>query len=105
MIGDASGRMSCRVQRRRWLLLLSKGLLMLAALGSGATIASTLSIFRHQWQAERHCPDDRVVWLDLAQGVYYVDGQRRYAEGTGGTFACLKEARRSGYRRSLLGLR
>jgi len=82
-----------------------KSLLVLSALDMGAVAASPLSIFRHQWQAERHCPDDDVVWLDLARGVYYVDGQRRYAEGHAGTFVCRREAQRSGYRRSLLGLR
>jgi len=67
--------------------------------------ALPLTLFRHQSQAERHCPGDRVVWLDPGKGVYYVEGQRRYAQGYSASFVCLKEARRSGYRRSLMGIR
>ena len=46
-----------------------------------------------------------IVWLDFGRGRYYLKGQRRYASGYTGSFACRNEARDSGYRRSLLGLR
>ena len=45
------------------------------------------------------------VWLDFAKGIYYGKGQKRYARGFDGSFVCRDEARSSGYRRSLLGLR
>jgi len=67
--------------------------------------ALPLTPFRNESQARRHCPTDVVVWLDLAKGIYYSSGQKRYARGLNGTFVCRKEARSSGYRRSLLGLR
>ncbi|MEA2887194.1 MAG: hypothetical protein QOD11_1554 [Bradyrhizobium sp.] len=57
--------------------------------------------FRYEAQAQRHCPDDTVVWLDLGKGLYYLKGQRRYARGGSGSFVCREEARGSGYRRSL----
>jgi len=72
-----------------------------------ATIATAIPLtpFRYEAQAQRHCPEDTVVWLDLGRGVYYLKTQKRYARGASGSFVCRGEARGSGYRRSLLGLR
>jgi hypothetical protein len=67
--------------------------------------AMPLNPFRYEAQAQRHCRDDAVVWLDFARGIYYVKGQRRYARGATGSFVCRGEARSSGYRRSFLGIR
>ncbi len=67
--------------------------------------AVPLTPFRYQAQAQRHCPDDSVVWLDFRRGRYYLKGQKRYGLGFTGSFVCSSEARASGYRRSLLGLR
>jgi len=70
-----------------------------------SAMAQTLTPFRYEAQAQRHCPVDTVVWLDFRSGRYYLKGQRRYASGTTGSFVCRNEARDSGYRRSPLGLR
>nr|WP_249157943.1 hypothetical protein [Bradyrhizobium jicamae] len=67
--------------------------------------ALPLTPFRDEVQAQRHCPGDTVVWLDFQRGRYYLKGQQRYARGFNGSFVCRNEARDSGYRRSLLGLR
>ncbi|MCC8978377.1 hypothetical protein H8A92_05925 [Bradyrhizobium sp. 10BB] len=69
------------------------------------TVALPLTPFRYEAQAQRHCPGDTVVWLDFRRGRYYRKGQSRYARGFDGGFVCRNEARESGYRRSLLGLR
>jgi len=72
----------------------------------GAEVSATpLTPFRYEAQAQRHCPHDRVVWLDFRKGIYYGKGQKRYGQGFDGSFVCLSEARDSLYRRSLLGLR
>ena len=68
-------------------------------------VATPLTPFRNEAQAQRHCPGDTVVWLDLGKGRYYLKGQKRYARGGTGSFVCREEARGSGYRRSLLGIR
>jgi hypothetical protein len=68
-------------------------------------VALPLTPFSHEWQAQQHCPDDTVVWLDFRKGIYYSRGQQSYARGFDGSFVCRNEARGSGYRRSLLGLR
>jgi hypothetical protein len=72
---------------------------------SCSAMALPLALFRYEDQAQRHCPADAVVWLDFKAGRYYQNGQRRYASGFTGSFVCRREARNSGYRRSLLGLR
>jgi hypothetical protein len=64
-----------------------------------------LTPFRYEAQAQRHCPNDTVVWLDFRRRAYYSNVQKRYAQGFNGSYVCRNEARRSGYRRSLLGLR
>ena len=73
--------------------------------GIGIANALPLTPFRYEDQARRHCPGDKVVWLDFRKGVYYAKGRKRYAQGFDGSFVCLNEARSSGYRRSLMGLR
>jgi hypothetical protein len=73
--------------------------------GAGAAGAIPLTPFRTEAQAQRYCPGDVVVWLDFAKGIYYAKGSRRYGRGFDGSFVCRAEARSSGYRRSLLGLR
>jgi hypothetical protein len=72
---------------------------------AGRASAVLLTPFRYEDQARRHCPADVVVWLDFRKGIYYSKRQRRYAGGFTGSFVCREEARGSGYRRSLLGLR
>jgi hypothetical protein len=68
-------------------------------------LATPLTPFRYESQAQRHCPDDTVVWLDFRKGIYHSKRQKYYARGFDGSFVCRNEARGSGYRRSLLGLR
>lgn len=80
-------------------------LLLAALIAPGGAAAQTLTPFRSEAQAQRYCPGDVVVWLDLAKGVYYAQNQKLYGRGFDGSFVCRQEARSSGYRRSLLGLR
>ena len=61
--------------------------------------------FRYEHDARRHCPTDEVVWLDFKKRKYYLSNQQLYGHGFHGSYVCLQEARRSLYRRSLLGLR
>jgi hypothetical protein len=78
---------------------------MIVTCGATGTFASPLTPFRYEAQAQRHCPTDVVVWLDLRKEIYYSKRQRWYGRGFTGSFVCREEARAGGYRRSLLGLR
>lgn len=79
--------------------------IVLLAAGVSDLAALPLTPFRYEAQAQRHCPTDKVVWLDFRKGIYYAKGQKQYRQGFDGSFVCRNEARDSGYRRSLLGLR
>ena len=77
----------------------------IVACGITCALAIPLTPFRYESQAQRHCPADVIVWLDLRKGIYYAKRQQRYGRGFTGSFVCREEARTNGYRRSLLGLR
>ena len=78
---------------------------MIAMLGAPDARANPLTPFRYEAQAQAHCSADTVVWLNFRKRIYYSKAQQRYARGLDGSFVCRSEARASGYRRSLFGLR
>src|SRR3982074_3990661 len=90
-------------------VLLTHAMCLLTALivagGATSAAATPLSPFRYEAQAQRHCPGDTVVWLDFRKEIYYLKRQKRYAQGSTGSFVCLDAARSNGYRRSLPRLR
>jgi len=88
-----------------WLCATGAITILIIALGVICAFAIPLTPFRYESQAQRHCPADVVVWLDLRKGIYYSKRQRWYGRGFTGSFVCRAEARAGGYRRSLLGLR
>jgi hypothetical protein len=73
--------------------------------GASMAVAIPLTTFRYEAQAQRYCPADIVVWLDFKKEIYYFKKQRRYGRGSTGSFVWQDEARSSGFRRSVLGLR
>jgi hypothetical protein len=79
--------------------------LIIAAAGTARVATTPLTPFRYEAQAQRHCPHDVVVWLDFKKEIYYSKKQRRYGQGSTGSFVCQREARSSRFRRSMLGLR
>lgn len=82
--------------------------LVFVLLASVCTIGSAsaqMAVFQTEMMAKMHCPDDKVVWLDLTKRKYYTEGQKRYGKGRTALFVCREEARRSGYKHSLLGRR
>jgi len=86
-------------KKKSWMWLVTA----LVAAGHANDASAQLSLFQTETQAQQHCPNDTVVWLDFHKRIYYVKGQRLYAQGRTGTFVCQGEAGRSRYRRSLLG--
>jgi hypothetical protein len=53
------------------------------AVGQDYTVNSVvetgLTLFKAEEQAQKHCPQDTVVWLNLPSGIYHYKGQRWYA--------------------------
>lgn len=60
--------------------------------------AATLTLFQNESQAQAHCPQDTVVWLNITSGVYHFKGERWYANTNHGAFVCEKEADKTGSR-------
>jgi hypothetical protein len=60
-----------------------------------------LTLYTTEQAAQKHCPKDIVVWLNLPSGIYHFQGQRWYANTKNGAFVCEKEADRAGDRATL----
>lgn len=53
--------------------------------------------FPSETDAHQFCPHDVVVWADPASGYFYPHWHPKYARSPGGTFTCLREAKRAAY--------
>jgi hypothetical protein len=51
-----------------------------------------LDTFTAREAAQRHCPTDTVVWLNLPTGIYHFQGERWYGRTNRGAFVCKSEA-------------
>jgi len=54
--------------------------------------------FDNEANAQAHCPNDTVVWLNLKSGVYHMKGERWYGATVAGTYVCQQEADAAGDR-------
>lgn len=86
------------VRASRWILLLVLLFSAGAANAQSGYPAPTLTLFQNEQQAQKHCPKDTVVWLNLTSGIYHFKGQRWYAATKNGAFVCEKEADLAGDR-------
>lgn len=93
------------MNREFFLKLFAAVFVALAALFAPLPASAQLAIFQTETMARLHCPNDEVVWLDFAKRRYYTRGQKLYARGRDATYACRKEAKRSGYKKSRFGRR
>jgi hypothetical protein len=59
--------------------------------------------FATEQQAQLHCPNDAVVWLNLPTGIYHLKGERWYGRTKAGAFVCEKEADQAGDRETRNG--
>ena len=57
-----------------------------------------LATFPTEQQAQRHCPADIVVWVNLPTGIYHFQGERWYGSTKSGAYVCQREADRAGDR-------
>lgn len=48
--------------------------------------------FQNEQAAQRHCPNDTVIWLNSATGMIHHRGQHWYGRTKAGTYVCEKEA-------------
>jgi hypothetical protein len=60
--------------------------------------AADLQLFTTEEAAQKHCPKDQVVWLNLPSGIYHEKGMRWYGHTKHGAYVCRKEADAAGDR-------
>ena len=66
---------------------------------AGVTPAiAALTLYSSEPEAQRHCPTDTVVWLNLPSGIYHFKGQRWYGATLHGAYVCRRDANASGDR-------
>jgi hypothetical protein len=63
-----------------------------------APIQGDLQLFSTESGAQKHCPNDQVVWLNTASGIYHEKGMRWYGNTKHGAYVCRKEADGAGDR-------
>ena len=81
-------------------------LLKFAATVVGVVLAfSALALekFDTEAQAQRRCPNDVVVWLNLPTMIWHTKGERWYGATKNGAYVCRQEAATEGARGSRNG--
>jgi hypothetical protein len=63
-----------------------------------STAVFALEQFNTEAEAAKHCPQDTVVWLNLATMIWHYKGQRWYGNTKHGAYVCEKEASAEGAR-------
>jgi hypothetical protein len=75
----------------------SQSLVPLGAMAqSSITSPKHVHLFRYQHSAQRHCPNDKVVWANTTSRTLHLPGDPHHAHTHGG-YACQGAARASGY--------
>jgi len=73
-------------------------LVLFVAFAPAQAEAATPPVFQSEQAAQRHCPSDTVVWLNLPSGIYHFKGQRYYANTKSDAFVCKRDANQTGNR-------
>ncbi len=63
-----------------------------------ASTAYAQATFPTEQQAQQHCSNDTVVWLNFPTRIYHFKGERWYGMTKNGAFVCQKEADQAGDR-------
>jgi hypothetical protein len=63
-----------------------------------AAFANSAAQFQGEQEAQKHCPQDTVVWVNTKTGVYHFKGQRWYGNTIEGAYECRTEANGEGDR-------
>lgn len=89
-----------RSQRRRGLPgFFAVPLLFLGMpLAQAAAVLPDMPHFQFERQAQQYCPADAVVWVVASRGLYNSSSERWYGRTSNGTYACLGDAEKAGYR-------
>lgn len=70
----------------------------LCAASTPISAPTSLRLFATESAAQKHCPKDEVVWLNIRTGVYHEKGMRWYGRTKNGAYVCRQEANAAGDR-------
>jgi hypothetical protein len=90
--------MISRRHRRQLGFLAVSPLFLGTPLAEAAPLPSDMPHFQFEQQAQQHCPADAVVWVVATRGLYNSSSERWYGRTSNGTYACLGDAEKAGYR-------
>lgn len=79
-------------------LILTALLSILGGAPTRADVNQPITLFPTEQEAQKHCPADTVVWVNLSTGVYHFKGQRWYGATKSGAYVCKAEADKAGDR-------
>jgi hypothetical protein len=82
----------------RSLILLALLISLIGARAHVAYASGNLTLYPTEQGAQKHCPQDTVVWLNLPSGIYHFKGERWYGKTKSGAFVCAQEANKAGDR-------
>ena len=83
----------------RWLLsALALLALLLPGFAASTEPKAPLANYPTAQEAQQHCTDDLVVWLDPPTRTYHYRGQRWYGSTKSGAYVCRNEANKAGMR-------
>jgi hypothetical protein len=82
----------------RWLIVIVFVTSLFGANIGTALAAGDLTLYPTEQRAQKHCPNDTVVWLNLPTGIYHFKGERWYGNTKNGAFVCEREADKAGDR-------
>ncbi len=84
--------------RYRSLIILVVLISLIGALTRIASAAGDLTLYPTEQRAQKHCPKDTVIWLNLPTGIYHFKGERWYGNTKNGVFVCEQDADKAGDR-------
>jgi hypothetical protein len=73
------------------------------AIASALPAAATVTLFSTEELAQKSCPSDVIVWLNLPTHIYHWKDMRWYGNTKSGAYVCKKDADENGNRGTLNG--
>jgi hypothetical protein len=74
---------------RTFVTVFAGAVLLLAA---SAAQAAAIHEYKTELGAQKHCPNDTVVWGSPDSGVFHMQGTKNYGKSKGGHYVCMGEA-------------
>ena len=72
--------------------------LSMALAFASVSVHAGAPIFESEELAQRHCPKDTVVWLNVPTHIYHFKGMRWYGRTNSGAYVCRADADKEGDR-------